>query len=263
MDITRDKSIGFVVEKLRLSGYAAFWVVVVTGIILTRYFSSVDLDNTLLKEVFGYNNICVYFDYPPSNFVLPFLWAVALVLLLMYIGADWLHMRAEVQQGTMRLGLYRTLSSLKTFEAFTLVSFSTIFAVSPEGWDHTLYIHTAPFFLLQIGMVSLAMSNTLHGIKAGYWKRIRLPAWFSQGAIVYCVIFAMIVAFKIPVATNAMARYRWWEQTPTLETIAGIVDKGFLVCAALIPMMLASYMVWFHHDDIDAVSLSPKLVHLS
>lgn len=255
-----DMAIDFVVEKVRLYGYAGFWVVVLVGIVLTRAFSGQDLENSLLVQVFGYNNICVYFDYPPSNYILPFLWAITLVLLLSYITAHWLQMRAEVQEGALSLGLYRTLVGLKVFEAFTLVAFSTIFAVSPEGRDHTLFIHTAPFFLLQLGMVSLAMSNTLHGIKSGYWRRLELPGWFAEAAVVYCLVFAAIVAFKVPVATNAMAEYRWWTQTESLERLAGIVDKAFLVCAALIPMAKALYLVWWEGDELAVVRIAPGIV---
>ncbi len=253
-------TLNLVVERLRLMGYAGFWIVVVTGIVLTRLFSGIDLDDTLLMRVFGYNNICVYFDYPPSTFVLPGLWAVTLALLLTYIAGHWLQMRAEVRAGTLGLGLYRTLAGFKIFEAITLTLFSTIFAVNPTGWNHTLYIHTAPFFLLQLGMVSLAMSNTVHGIRSGYWRRLELPDWFVKAAIVYCVIFALIVAFKIPTATNAMMDQRLWVQTDTLAFIAGVVDKGFLICAAIVPMMKAAYLLRFRSEDIEVVRLSPSLV---
>ncbi len=249
-----------VVERLRLMGYGGFWVVVVTGIILTRLFSGQNLETGVLMDVFGYNNICVYFDYAPSTFILPGLWAVTLALLLLYIATHWLQMRAEMRAGSLSVGLYRTLSGFKLFEAIVLALFSTIFAVTPTGWNHTLYIHTAPFFLLQIGMVSLAMSNTLHGIKSGYWDRLELPDWFAKAAIVYCVIFAMIVAFKIPVATNAMTGQRFWAQTDTLISIASIVDKAFLVCAAIIPMMKAGYLLRYRSDDIEVVRLSPTIV---
>ena len=258
-----DESLSFVVEKLRLRGYLGFWIVVISGIVMTRFFSGVDLENSLLVQVFGYNNICVYFDYPPSNYLLPALWAITMVMLLMYIGADWLHMRSEVQQGGLSRSLYRTLSSMQAFEATTLMLFSLIFAVSPEGHDHTLYIHTAPFFLLQLGMVSLAMSNTLYGIKSGYWKRLKMPPWFTKGALVYCAVFAVIVLYKIPTATNAMAFERFWVQTPTLQTIAGLMDKGFLVCAALIPMMKAAYLVYLRGDDLDVVRITPHCTHAS
>jgi len=108
-----------VVEKLRLLGYSGFWIVVISGIVLTRFFSDVVLEKSLLVEVFGYNNICVYFDTPPSTYVLPFLWAFTLVLMLTYIVVHWLHMRAEVQEGTLSPSLYKTLTGLKVFEALT------------------------------------------------------------------------------------------------------------------------------------------------
>jgi hypothetical protein len=76
---------------------------------------------------------------------------------------------------------------------------------------------------------------------------------------VYCVVFAMIVAFKVPVATNAMANGRWWVQTDSLEKLAGMVDTAFLVCAAIIPMMKASYLVYLRSDDLDVVRLAPSV----
>ena len=192
-------------------------------------------------------------------------------MFLNYIVVHWLHMRAEVQKGTLSQGLYKTLTSLKVFEAATFICFSTIFAVNPAH-DITLFIHTVPFFLLQIGLVSMAMSNTLHGIKSGYWQRLSLPPWFARAAIVYCVIFAMVVAFKIPVATNAMVlafmspeelaglgNSIWWEQTPTLKSIAMAVDKIFLVCAVVIPMAKAAYLIYFRSDKIDVVVLRPSI----
>ena len=252
------KNITFVVEKIRLVGYTGFWMVVLMGIFLTKAFGEVDLQSTVLMEVFGYNNICVYFDHPPSTFILPWLWAVTLVLLLSYITAHWLQMRAEVQESVLDIKTYRLLSGLKLFEAFTMIAFSTSFAVHPDAWDHTLYIHTVPFFLLQIGLVSLAMSNTLHGIKSGYWKRLDLPTWFETAAKVYVVLFTLVVCFKIPAATNAMADSIWWEQTATFISTARIFDLLFMLFAAIIPMVKAAYFVWIRGDKLAVVHLATR-----
>lgn len=250
--------ITFVVEKLRLLGYGGFWVIVLTGIVLTRLFAQVDMDRTVLTEVFGYNNICVYFDYPPATFVLPFLWAITLALLLCYLAAQWLQMRAEVEEGTLSPELYRQITRAKVFEAAMLMAFSTIFAVQPEGHDHTLFIHTVPFFLLQFGLVSLAVSNTVHGIRSGYWASLDLPSWFVPGAKLYLVGFALIVGFKIPVAINAMAGRIWWDQTPSLARVAHVVDVLFLIAAAIIPMVKAAYFVWGRPDKLKVVRLSAR-----
>ncbi len=250
--------ISFVVEELRLGGYVGFWLIVLTGMVLTRAYSGIDLSDTLLTRVFGYNNICIYFDFAPATFVLPFLWAITLTMLLCYLGAQWLQMRAEVEEGAITPRLYTVLTRLKLFEATMLLAFSTIFAVQPEAWDHTLIIHTLPFVMLQIGLVSLAISNTVHGIKSGYWSSLALPSWFIPGAKLYVVFFAIVVCFKIPQAINALAGYPWWELTPTIARLAHIVDILFLISAAIIPMWKAAYFVWGRRDRLKVVRLSAR-----
>lgn len=252
--------ISFVVEELRLAGYGAFWVLVLAGVVLTRVYGHVDMHDTVLTRVFGYNNICVFFDYPPATYVLPFLWAITLAMLLCYLAAQWLQMRAEVEQGALSPRLYRLLTRLKLFEATMLAAFSTIFAVQPDDWDHTLFIHTAPFFMLQIGLVSLAASNTVHGIKTGYWSSLALPSWFIPGAKVYVAALVVIVCLKIPLAINAMAGGTWWENTPTVAGVAHVVDVLFLIAAAIVPMLKAAYFVWGRRDRLKVVRLTTRTV---
>ena len=72
-----------------------------------------------------------------------------------------------------------------------------------------------------------------------------------------------MVTITTATATNAMAFERFWVQTPTLQRIAGIMDKGFLVCAALIPMMKAAYLVYLRGDDLDVVRITPHCTHAS
>ncbi len=77
-------------------------------------------------------------------------------------------------------------------------------------------------------MISLALSNTIHGINGGYWRRLGLGASFNRLAIVYCVIFILVVCFKIPAAINAMAGCPWWEQIATFKLVAQGFDRAFM-----------------------------------
>jgi hypothetical protein len=255
---SNDGDISFVVEEFRVAGYAGFWLVVLTGVVLTRLYGGVDMGQTVLMQVFGYNNICVYFDFAPATYVLPFLWAVTLVMLLCYLGAQWLQMRGEVAEGALSPGLYRLLTRLKLFEGTMFAAFSTVFAVQPEAWNHTLFIHTAPFIMLQIGLVSLALSNTVHGIKSGYWSSLALPSWFIPGAKAYVVIFAVIVSFKIPLVINALAGGALWDHTPAVARMARVVDVLFLLFAAIIPLWKAAYFVWGRRDRLKVVRLRTR-----
>jgi hypothetical protein len=171
------------------------------------------------------------------------------------LGADWLQLRIQLEQGNVDQKLYKHLCRLKLFEAFTLACFTTIFAVHPQGWDQTLYIHTAPFILVQIGLVSLAISNTLQGIKSGYWRRLGLPAWFSRMAVIYCLLFAVVVGFNIPVTINAMAHNPWWNQTNTLKVVAKSFDSLFLLFAAVVPMAKAAYLMLTRAEELEAIYL--------
>ncbi|WP_299490664.1 hypothetical protein [Acaryochloris sp. IP29b_bin.137] len=249
-------AITLTVEKLQLLSYLSFWIIVMTGIFLTERFSDIDLENTTFQEVIGYNNICIYFDTPPSTYVLPFFWAITLVIFLIYLVANWLQMIRQLKAGHLDQNLYQLLSRLKLFEAFTLVFFSTVFAVSPEGWDHTLFIHTIPFLMVQIGVTSMAISGTLFGIKSGYWERLELAKWFKWANILDCILISLVVVLYIPMLINAMADGIWWAHTDRLSSLAEVLDRCFLFLSAIVPLLNAIYLVCFKSDKIEVVNIA-------
>ena len=65
-------------ELLRLSGYLLFGLLLLVCIVLTVAFAEIP-EETELKKAFGYNNICVFLDYPPAAWVGPTLWVMFLV----------------------------------------------------------------------------------------------------------------------------------------------------------------------------------------
>ena len=73
-----------VVENFRLGFYLTFLGTVILGAILTITSGPEDYD-ALLIEVFGVASICMFFDNPPSTYVLPNLWVIALLFIEAYI----------------------------------------------------------------------------------------------------------------------------------------------------------------------------------
>jgi hypothetical protein len=259
MNIREGGGVLFVVEVMRIIGYSMFWVVVIVGYLLTTQVAKIDLDDTLLTKVFGYNNICVFFDYPPATFVLPLVWGLCLVAMLGYVLTHHMQIRAECVMGHVSPNMYIVLTAFKTFEAFALIAFSTIFAVSPDGWNSTLYIHTAPFFLLQIGLVSMGMSNTLHGVKSGYWRRLNMPEYFESAAVTYVVVFAIVVALKIPITINALGHDLWFHRTPAHIEFAHTIDRAFLFLAAIVPMLKAVCLIALRYNQLEFVHVKIDL----
>jgi len=256
------------IERVRLLAYSGFWLIVLLGIAITEATKGwypggapADLQDSLLTHVFGYNNICVYFDYEPANFILPAVWAFVLPGLLLYCGAEWAHAYGRWEDGNLTKGQYQMLRVSYILAGVTLIIFSNIFAVSPTGLNPTIWIHTIPFWCLQFGMVILALANVLHGTWApsgrqSYWAEVGAPSWFATAAWVYVAVFLAIVLFKIPAAFNAMLGQPWWTQTPGFMTLAGVMDRGFLICAAVIPMGKAYYFLSALGDHIDVIAIN-------
>jgi hypothetical protein len=263
-----DVDLRFQSESMRLLGYAGFWFVVIMGIVITNATKGwypggapADLSDSLLTHVFGYNNICIYFDYPPANYVLPIVWAFVYLLLLCYLTVQWLEIQGRFDQGSYTYAQKTQLQAYLYVAALSILIFSNIFAVSPTGMNATLWIHTVPFWCLQLGMVCLAVGNTLSGLLAApgrvnYWTELNLGTTAQQSAWAYVAIFALIVLFKIPAASNAMLSQRFFTQTPSFMWWAGLMDRGFLVCAAVMPMLKSVYLLAYrgellHRVDVD------------
>ena len=73
-----------VIENFRLGFYITFIFLVLLGIILTTQFVEGDYGK-ILRETFGVVSICVYMDFPPSTYVLPNIWVIALLFMEAYI----------------------------------------------------------------------------------------------------------------------------------------------------------------------------------
>ena len=72
-----------VVENFRLVSYLVFIFITLLGVVLTKVFVDGDYEKPL-RDAFGVVSICVFYDYPPSSYVLPSIWAINLIFLYGY-----------------------------------------------------------------------------------------------------------------------------------------------------------------------------------
>ena len=90
-------------EALRLVAYGAFWAMVLLAIAMHSLFvRGVDMDDTPLVRLFGYNNICICGTTPSRNSrpVLP----LVEFPLLACVVLNWLQVRQSHRQGAPRSG---------------------------------------------------------------------------------------------------------------------------------------------------------------
>ena len=81
-----------IVEDLRICFYATALLIFVVGITLTKAFTKGDY-GSIIRDVYGGENICVYFDFPPATYVLPILWCFAVIFAFLYALVSILRVR--------------------------------------------------------------------------------------------------------------------------------------------------------------------------
>ena len=81
-------------EDFRIAAYIFLWSVAGIGLFITTYFGDPSVfENNAIKSVWGYNNLCVVFDYAPANYFLPTLWGFTLLLFIAYVLTNWIRTR--------------------------------------------------------------------------------------------------------------------------------------------------------------------------
>ena len=107
----------------------SFFAMVLTAVVLTKTFSTIDEANTPLMQWFGYNNICVYFDTAPSIYICPIYWFTVACLVVSFVKEDSkrVHHLAHVGRWHKRLALAGNVAF-----AIVAAAFSLCLAIPPE-----------------------------------------------------------------------------------------------------------------------------------
>ncbi len=146
-------------ELLRIYSYLFFWLIVGFGWYFTKHHSDVDFHDNILIDTFGSNSICLLFDHPPGNYLLPSLWAINYLLLTSYSISCWLRVYHEKALNDIEKNRYRFYTICTAMEIFSFTAFSTIFAITPE---ENVAIHTLPFTFLILGLSILSAKNYIY-----------------------------------------------------------------------------------------------------
>jgi hypothetical protein len=75
-------------ERYLHAAVESFFMMVLTGFILTYFFSDIDFGDTPLIDRFGYNSICIFFDTYPSNYISPVFWFFVAFLIVRFALED-------------------------------------------------------------------------------------------------------------------------------------------------------------------------------
>lgn len=248
----REISLFVVVEVLRFIFYLWFVVIIITGVTLTIGFVDEEFKTTI-TSVFGSLNVCAFFDFPPSTYILPTLYAIQLVVIYQYsivsVFRAWIAKEEKKISGAS-LCLY---VGAFIYFAFSAAVFSTIFAIQPDPKHPvTVLIHTIPFTNLIISLTVLQIAVTWFGVKVS-WGGLNAPICSVRTFAYICLVGLIVTSMgKVIHHINALGDLGtglWWRvDEEALRPIFQVLDACWLVSGIVGPMCQSGYLAWRKFD---------------
>ena len=268
--IKRHPSHGFIssVEHWRWWGYLSTAFTFFSGIVITTAAGSLPEGGIppAFVVTFGVTNICVYFDFAPANMVLPLFWLFTVLFFMVFFHLKVERMRAEVADGLLSQRLFARLRFFSYFEASTFVVFMLIFAVSPVDVDQPyfkehMWVHSMPYVLFQFGLLSLAISTTVHGVESGYWTKLGFGPFFRRGAVAYCVVFTFNVLYSTISITRCLVMMDPPHPATCTNSKAFTELNGLMIIinALIVPLVKSSIIIFCRADRMELLHVSPTL----
>ena len=168
----RKFSIFIVIELLRLLFWTWYLCIIVVGLALTVTFVEVDYKK-LVASLVGSVNVCVYFDFPPSTYVIPSMYALFPVITFLYCSSSILRAWISKEQNKISTASLIPYSSAFIYFFCSSLTFSTVFANPPDTskLPQSFIIHTITFTNVVVSMAALQIAVTWFNRKVA-WKNI-------------------------------------------------------------------------------------------
>lgn len=155
-------------EYLQAAAEVLFFGIVVShGITLTA--NRRKFEDNPLKDTFGYNNLCVAWDFPPANFVAAPIYALYVYLNLRYVVLDSLRARLSAKGAQRRQVAYVTNASF----GLAVVAGAALFTVTPEI---SVTGHTLLFGVLLVTRLGILMGNYYES-----YEHVKPTSWAYLG----------------------------------------------------------------------------------
>jgi len=244
-------------EFLRMVTYAMFWLMVGCAILFHNTLVlpkgaeacqagesclfPVDMSNTPLVRMFGYNNVCINWDYTPSRELTAMIYPFVEYPLIAYAVLDYVQIYRDYQDKDLPSWFFKLATGILPIKILLLSWFRMIFVF--ESF-RTTELHTLPFQGLQISLVLVALQNSL------YWTTHKTPlyvkqlgqAWTHRLIWAYVMCLVVVTTFKITVVTSIFAG------SPVLDihndssaSLCAFADRAWMFLAAVVPFFLAAY----------------------
>jgi len=240
-------------ESVRLAAYIGFWVMAAEAIGVTNFFvkSKPDWDatKTPLYTQFGYNNICINWDYSPAKELTAMVYPIFELPLLAYLVLG--HAHVYVNQHKVTPAFWRFCKLTLPLEIVLMVWFRMIFVI--DAFDN-VNGHTSFFQLFQILLALVAVKNMMYYNMIHKEPLAEVLEFFGAPSLIpqrfhgpiqiaYVTLVCLTTAWKIIIVRTQFAGHPiliTTEGGPERDMIiAAFTDRLWMLLNAIFPMLFA------------------------
>ena len=245
--------ISVVVESFRVLFNWSFLTLFGIGIFSTKMFVTHD-HTAIISDVFGVSNICTYLDFPPSTYILPFLYLFPMTFGILYNVVSMFRIWIAHEEGRITYLEKKLLWAVHVYFILTLMWFEMVFAVSPDRDDPTtMIIHTLPYFNLKIAWCVLQIGVVHFGARVA-WKDVTCGGtWFVAVSWMHVTLQCIATVISNTIILNALldmgpgqllGKGLWWSvHDPYCLMIANIFGNiGGFVLSIIIPLVQSHFL---------------------
>lgn len=254
----RTTTFTFQVEKYRLIAYVFFWCMCFIAMAITQSAVAPNLgpcpltegaDPTyglhcsVLVQNFGFNNICVNWDYSPSREITALVYPAFEYGLIFYLVLNFLQIMNDYHNDEVGPIFFR-LAHVLFWIKIVLVSWFRMIFVCTVTQDPIPFFgteipavlgHTLGFIGMQIALILIAIENAGYTFYTHQKMFCLSPRWTKVGAGTYLGTLIIITGFKLSWAISFFATGTPW----FTGELPHIIDRLWMFLAAVLPLFFA------------------------
>jgi len=136
-----------------------FILTAIVGWIVTVIFSPETISRNLLRDIVGYNNVCVGLDEPPARFVVVPLFTVTVYCGIRYVVLDTLRANLQLMENDVneRAALFTKIAN--ALYAVVLLLWPGLLVITPGNSARQATFHTFIFFFMILAQYLVILAN--------------------------------------------------------------------------------------------------------
>jgi hypothetical protein len=202
-----------------------------------------DLETSHLTELFGFTNVCVYWDYEPARQIVAMYFPLFEYSLGIYVFLDFINTMLAYKRGELPTWYWYFVKAVTPFTILFIAWFRMIFVF--VAYEEPQY-HSGAFLLMQIALFSVAVTNTWYVLLTGQsYPTIglsqRRTAVLAHTYLICNVAISAVKMYSTAyIVQNTRAPSYYLLPTPIPGKVLGeLIDMIWMLFNAIIPIFVA------------------------